>query len=326
VTRWAILGTGGVATVFADCVSGLDGHELAAVGSRGRQNAETFAARWGGTPYGSYPGAVEDASVDAVYVATPTSHHYRHTLLALEAGKPVLCEKPLAVNAAQVVAMQSAAKARGLLLVEAMWSRFLPSWGEVRRLVGAGAIGDLCGVEATFGGRATYNPNVRAFRRGLAGGALLDTVVYPITFAQMILGEPSGVTAVARFTESGVDAHAAVLMAFPHGSYAHAAGGILSAFPGEARVLGTEGMIHLPSMTNPPWLGLYAGEASEVIDFPADRHRFAYQIEAFGRALDAGFEDSGTMSHADSLTVASILDAARHAVGLEFDPEVEAIA
>lgn len=323
--RWGILGTGGVANVMADALAAHPDATVAAVGSRAYGKAEAFAARHDGNAYGDYPDAVNDPSVDAVYVATPTSHHYEHTLLALRAGKHVLCEKSFAVNGAQAKVMVAEARERGLFLMEAMWSRFTPAWCQARRIVASGELGDLVGVEASFGGKADYNPRVRAFRSDLAGGALLDTVVYPIHFAQMLMVWTDQIRAVGKLTDSGVDEHAAVLMDFCGGRYGVAMGGIRSAFSGQATVYGTEGMLTVPTHIDPTWMRLdLPGRDSVTIEAARDRHRFAYQLDEAHRCIAAG-EESRVMPLGDTLEVMHILDRAREEIGLRFPDEVEAL-
>jgi predicted dehydrogenase len=274
----------------------------------------------------SYEMLVGMPEVDAVYVATPTSHHYRHTMLALRAGKHVLCEKSFAANALQADAMIQEAHDRGLFLMEAMWSRFLPSWAELRRLIAEAHIADVRGVEAAFGGRANYNPDVRAFRHDLAGGALLDAAVYPIHLAQMIYGSPRSVDCVARFAPSGVDEQASVLLGFPDGQYATVTAGIRTAFSNQATIYGTEGMIVVPNFIDPTWLEVRWPEREPMhVDFLRDRHRFAWELDEAHRCILAGERESAVLSHDDTYQVMGVLDDARAAVGLRFPESVEAV-
>ncbi|PJF45754.1 MAG: dehydrogenase, partial [Candidatus Thermofonsia Clade 3 bacterium] len=153
--------------------------------------------------------------VDAIYVATPHSLHHANTLLALQHGKHVLCEKPFAINAAQAQEMVDAARSAGLFLMEAMWTRFLPIMVETRRLIAEGAIGKVQMIQADFGFRASFNPASRLFDPALGGGALLDVGVYPISLASMLLGRPDRIAAVATLGATGIDENTGVLLGFP---------------------------------------------------------------------------------------------------------------
>ena len=150
---WAILGPGGIARAFAKDLAHLDGHSIGAVGSRSLSNAENFAAEFGGKPYGSYEELVNDPSIDAVYVATPHPAHHDNVIMALNAGKPVLCEKPFSVNAVQAQAMVDAASQNQVALMEAMWARFLPHYAKVREIVASGVLGQILLIHADHGQR-----------------------------------------------------------------------------------------------------------------------------------------------------------------------------
>src|SRR5215216_7626821 len=197
-TRWGILGTGNIASQFARGLVALDDAELVAVGSRTAESAEAFGERFSAPRrHASYAALASDPDVDAIYIATPHPLHHDNTIMGLEAGKAVLCEKPFAINAGQAQAMIATARERGVFLMEAMWTRFLPHMVRLRELLAAGAIGEVRMLQADFGFRTSFNPQSRLFDPALGGGALLDVGVYTISFAQMILGEPDRVTGLA---------------------------------------------------------------------------------------------------------------------------------
>ncbi|MET0728472.1 MAG: Gfo/Idh/MocA family oxidoreductase, partial [Acidimicrobiales bacterium] len=195
--RWGIAGPGTIAQGFADDLKLVDDAELVAIGSRSAERAGAFADRFS-VPrrHASYEALAEDAEVDVVYVATPQSRHETDTRLFLEAGKHVLCEKPFALNAAQGRRMVDAARTRGLFLMEAMWTRYLPSYGALVDLLGEGRIGEPLLVEGDFGfRRAVVDPSDRHFDPALGGGGLLDLGVYPIQLCSLVLGTPDRVVA-----------------------------------------------------------------------------------------------------------------------------------
>jgi len=187
---WGVLGPGGIARAFAKDLSLLNGHSIGAVGSRSLSNAQSFATEFGGTAYGSYEELVNDSTIDAIYVATPHPAHHDNVILALNAGKPVLCEKPFAVNAVEAQSMVDAAKRNNVALMEAMWARFLPHYAKVREIISSGVLGPIQSIHADHGQRLADQGIPRLVQPELAGGALLDLGIYPISFAHMILGNP----------------------------------------------------------------------------------------------------------------------------------------
>jgi predicted dehydrogenase len=188
MVRWGIIGTGGIARAFAADLALTDSGTVVAVGSRSLATAERFGA---GRPHGSYEALVNDPEVDAVYVATPHPMHHAAARLALEAGKPALVEKAFTMNAAEARDLVALARERGVFLMEAMWTRFLPHMAEIRRLLADGALGELVTVTADHGQWFAQDPAFRLFAPELGGGALLDLGVYPVSFASMVLGASS---------------------------------------------------------------------------------------------------------------------------------------
>ena len=173
--RWGILGPGSIANQFAKGLQAAPDGQLVAVGSRDLQRAEAFAEQYDApNRHGSYEELVADPEVDAIYVATPHPFHKENSILCLEAGKAVLCEKPFTVNAAEAAEIVAVARAKKVFLMEAMWSRYLPIIVQVRKWLDEGAIGEPLQVNADFGFRAGVNPEGRLFSPALAGGALLD--------------------------------------------------------------------------------------------------------------------------------------------------------
>ncbi|MFZ1770217.1 MAG: Gfo/Idh/MocA family oxidoreductase, partial [Caldilinea sp.] len=253
VFRWGILGPGNIAAKFATGVAALDDQEIIAVGSRTQASADRFADRFDIVRrHVGYEALVADPNVDAIYVATPHNFHHDHTVLALQHGKHVLCEKPFAINAVQAQAMVDEARRQKLFLMEAMWSRFLPIIVEVRKLVADGAIGKVQMVQADFGFRASFNPASRLFDPALGGGAMLDVGVYPISLATMLLGQPDRIAALAALGATGIDENMGIVLGFPDGEVALLATTVRATTLQEAVILGDNGSIRVHS---PWWVG-----------------------------------------------------------------------
>jgi predicted dehydrogenase len=206
VTRWGILGPGSIASSFARDLAHVDGAQLVAVGSRDRERAVAFASsRAIPYAYGSYEALVNDPNVDIVYIATPHHRHVEDALLCLRAGKHVLVEKPFAVSSAGATELATAASASGRFLMEALWTRFFPLFEKARELIISGRIGSVVELRADFGHAAPYDADHRIWNPALAGGALLDLGVYPLTWAVELLGWPESVEADSSLAASGVD-------------------------------------------------------------------------------------------------------------------------
>ncbi|MBL7496347.1 Gfo/Idh/MocA family oxidoreductase [Frankia sp. CNm7] len=340
--RWGIAGTGAIASGFAAALGRLPDAELVAVGSRQHQTADKFGERFAIPPrhrYGSYEELAADDDVDLVYVATPASHHHPHTLLFLQAGRGVLCEKPFAMDAAQAAEMVAAARAQRRFLMEAMWSRFLPAYVRIRELVAAGAIGTVLAVDGDFGFQLPATPGDRLFDPAQGGGALLDLGVYPISLASMLLGEPDQVSAVGELGETGVDEHVAILMGYRAGAVALAKASLRASLGCTGRISGTDGSIELPAMMHcPDGLVVRSPAGTEHLHLPAtldpagigeadtgsvkphDRAGggLHHQIRHVHEQLSAGHLDSDVMPLAESVSVLRTLDAVRAQIGLRY--------
>jgi predicted dehydrogenase len=318
--RWGIAATGGIARRFAQDLVHVPDAELVAVGSRSRESAETFGAAHGARHrHASYEDLAADPDVDAVYVATPHSRHRDDTLLFLEAGKAVLCEKPFALTKVEAVEMVAAARSRRVFLMEGMWSRFLPAWVELRSLVAAGAIGELRLVTASFAFQMSVDPRHRLFDLNLGGGALLDLGVYPVTLASMLLGAPERVAALAHLGETGVDEQTGAVLSFPNGALAIVHSAIRTNTPITALVAGSDGSITVPPV-------FHMAEALEVsgpggdqrIECPIRGNGLHYQVLEVNRCLREGKLESSVMTLDGSLSVMETLDRIRGQIGLAF--------
>ena len=326
--RWGVLAPGGIAHAFADAVAVGTASSVVAVGSRSRERAQDFADEFEiPRAYGSYEELVADPDVDAVYVASPHSEHHDHALLAIEAGKPVLVEKAFTRSAAEAREVLAAAEARGLLVVEAMWSRFLPHYDVVRRVVEAGLIGDLVAVHADHGQHLYPDGPPRLSQPELAGGALLDLGVYPISFADLVLGAPASVSAVGTLTDLGVDASSTVTITGAGGGHGVLACTMAAATPCSAVVAGTEARLELSRTFYTPGSTIrLVNRAGEVVDerdggLPDDVRGFSYEAAEFARCLVAGERESPLMPHAATLRVMETMDEVRRQVGVVYPGE-----
>ncbi|MBL7498233.1 Gfo/Idh/MocA family oxidoreductase [Frankia sp. CNm7] len=337
--RWGIAGTGAIARGFAEALGRLPDAELVAVGSRRQQTADEFGERFAVQPsrrYASYEELAADDGVDVVYVATPASHHHRHTLLFLRAGRAVLCEKPFALDAVQAAEMVATARDEGQFLMEAMWSRFLPAYVRIRELVAAGAIGTVLAVDGDFGFRLPPTPDDRLFDPARGGGALLDLGVYPVSLASMLLGEPDQVSAVGQVGATGVDEHVAILMGYQSGAVALAKASLRAGLSCTGRISGTAGSIELPAFMHcPDELVVHSRSGTERLRLPAaldpadtadaaaggdgphDRAGggLHHQARHVHERIRAGRLDSDVMPLDESVSVMRTLDAVRARIG-----------
>ncbi len=317
--RWGIIGTGSIAKAFARDLAFTSGHVVTAVGSRDLSKAETFAAQFNCTPHGSYEELVEQ-DLDAVYVATPHPMHAPNTILALEGGKPVLCEKPFAVNARESAAMIAAAKKNNLLLVEAMWSRFLPHYRKIKELLLADEFGEIISISADHGQNLPLPKYYRLHAPELAGGALLDLGIYPISFAYMVLGKPSSVVAQGDFTSSGVDSQTSMIFKYASGAHANLTTTLLVKSPCTASIIGTKASLFIEGDFYTPTSMKLKKVSGEVVEFPRNYqgHGLREQAMEFANLIAEGKKESPLMSHEDTQSIMETMDEIRNQIGLRY--------
>ncbi|MFI1359934.1 Gfo/Idh/MocA family protein [Streptomyces sp. NPDC020898] len=251
--RWGIVGPGWIAGEFAKAVRDHTAQQIVAVASRSLDRASAFAATHGiGLALGSTEQLVTHPDVDVVYVATPQSEHLTVGLAAIAAGKHVLIEKPFTVSAAEARTLADAARAAGVLVMEAMWSRYLPHTSVIRRLLADGALGEIRTVLADHGQAITADPEHRLYRPELGGGALLDLGIYPVQFASMVLGAPTRVTAVGGMTKTGVDAHSTLVLTHERDAQSTLHTSILARTPMTAVIAGSEATLSIDGIFYAP--------------------------------------------------------------------------
>jgi predicted dehydrogenase len=326
---WGFLGAGSIANRFMSGLKEVDDGYLAAVGSRTEGKAEAFTAKHGGTPYNTYEAMLGDKRVDVVYIATPHPFHLPHARMALEAGKSVLCEKPMTPNAAQAGTMADLARKRGLFLMEAMWTRFFPVMAHVRQWLSAGEIGPVHLVQADFGFAAVENPASRLFDPALAGGSLLDVGVYTISFASMVFGgrQPDRILAMHEPAATGVDARTGCLFGYEGGGMAQLFSAVRTTTPHEARIIGENGYILIPRFWHPKTATLVRkGKAEEVFDCDYPAEGFQFEIRAVQDDLRAGRTENSLMPLAESVAIAKTLDSVRAQLEIVYPFEKDTLA
>lgn len=322
--KWGILGAGSIAHKFATGFGGVDDGELYAVGSRSLEKANEFADKYGiPQRYGSYEELVSDPKVDAIYVATPHPFHKPHTILCLNAGKAVLCEKPMAVNSGEVKEMVECARKNNVFLMEAMWTRFLPVYYKVEEWLNQGLIGDIRIVTADFGFRAGLDPKSRLFDLNLAGGALLDVGVYLVSFASLFLkGAPSNIVSMAHLGETGVDEQSSMILGYDEGQMAILYTAVRTSTKHDARIIGTEGSIYLPSFWNTTTAILeIPGRDNEIVEIPHLANGYCYEIQEVNRCIKEGKIQSERMPWDESISIMGTMDKIRAQWGLRYPME-----
>ena len=318
--NWGILGPGGIARAFAADLQSLAGHSVAAVGSRTLSNAEEFVSTFGGKAYGSYEELVADESVDAIYVATPHPAHKENVVLALNAGKPVLCEKPFAVNAQEAQEMVAAAVANNVALMEAMWSRFLPHYALVREIVASGILGKILTVHADHGQRLADQNIPRLVDPLLAGGALLDLGIYPVSFAHMILSNPTKITASGVLTDRGVDGQTSMIFDYSSGAQAILNTTMLEQTPCRAVVAGVNGRLEIDRVFYSPTsmrVSLFDGTVKQYPNTYVG-HGIREQAEEFKQLVLSGKQQSEILNWKDTVDIMKTLDTVRSQIGLRY--------
>lgn len=322
--KWGILGTGGIARAFARDLTFLNNHIVAAVGSRTKEKAEEFAIEFPGcTAHGSYEKLVTNPEIDAIYVATPHPMHLTNTILALKAGKPVLCEKPFSINASQARAMVEASIENNVALLEAMWMRFLPHIHQVRKIITSGVLGDIISVTADHGQRLADQAIARLVEPSLAGGALLDLGIYPVSFAHMVLGVPEKVQASAVMTDKGVDASTSILFTYASGAQAILTTTMIAQTPCRAVVSGVNGWLEIDrTFYNPTTMRvhLYDGTTTE---YPSNYqgHGLREQAIEFANIVRTGKFESEYLTHKHTLEIMELMDLIRDKIGLKYPGE-----
>ena len=322
--RWGILACGRIAKKFAADLNLLDDAELIAVSSRDKQRAVEFSKEFPAKyAFGSYQELVEHPEVDVIYVASPHAQHHEHTLLCLNHGKAVLCEKAFAINSRQATEMVELARRKNIFLMEALWSRFLPHYLKVREMISEGMIGEVKGVLANFGFKPTDPVPDRLFNPALGGGALLDIGIYPVFFAQSILGKPDKILASMDIASTGVDEQCSMIFQYKNGQTASLFSSLSSNLETDADIFGTKGRIRLTSRFYEPsaTIQYYPDKVDSRQLLPFERENgwgYQHEIRHVNECLRKGLKESPMHTLDDSLAIMNTLDTIRAEMGLTY--------
>lgn len=321
--RWGILGTGGIAHKFATGLSIIPDAQLVAVGSRTQAAADAFAGTYNiPTRHPTYEALAHDPQVDAIYIATPHPFHKPNTILCLEAGKAVLCEKPFTINAAEAEVVIALARQKKIFLMEAMWSRYLPAIIRARELVAQGVIGEVRMLTADFGFRTSVNAEGRLFNPAYGGGALLDVGIYPLSLASALFGQPKHIHTAADIGSTGVDEQAAIILHYDSGQLALLSTAIRTNTLHEAVIFGTKGHIRIPDWWHANGFTLALdGQAPQVFDVPHDGNGYSHEAQEVMRCLRAGLLESDIMPLDETLALMRTMDTIRAQWGLRYPME-----
>ncbi|MDF7808682.1 Gfo/Idh/MocA family oxidoreductase [Pontiellaceae bacterium B12219] len=324
--KWGIIGCGGIARKFVSSLKALPTGTLVAVASSSAERAETFAKETGLDPVATdYAGLLANPDVDAVYIATTHNFHAANLRQCLESGKHVLCEKPMTINAAQAEEMIALARAKNLFLMEGMWARFLPAIRKARELVNEGAIGEVITVKADLSFRAPQDADNRLRNRKLAGGALLDVGIYPISFASMVFGgTPAEIRSHAVMGDTGVDERSFYVLEYDQGRTAFLSSSISGSLPVEAVIGGTEGYIRVLRFLGAKEIEVCRNnQPVEKLSFPfPEEEGFKFEIEHVMECIAAGKTESPVMPLDETLAIQQTMETMRKQWGLTYPEDV----
>lgn len=315
-----IIGAGWIADKMAEALSPLKDYCVYAIGSRSLAKAREFADRWNlQKAYGSYEEVVADSDVDLIYIATPHSHHYQHAMLAVQHGKHVLVEKAFTANAAEAEALIEAARAKGVFITEAIWTRYMPLSHKVKEIMESGVIGKPRIITATLCYMMEFKE--RIVRADLCGGALLDLGVYALNFARMYFGTDIVKTVSnCHIGPSGMDMHECMSLSYADGKMANLQSGALCLNDRQGIISGTEGYIRVDNINCPELIEVYRNyELVERYEKPADMvNGYEYQVFESRRCIEAGLLESPMMPHEETVSIMKQMDSLRKEWGIKY--------
>jgi predicted dehydrogenase len=317
---WGVVGPGRIAEGVVADARHVPGAEFVAVASRSAERAAAFAAKHGiARIHDSYQAIVDDPDVDVLYIATPHPQHRAVALAALRAGKAVLVEKSFTVTPEATREIVDVARSSGTFAMEAMWTRFHPVVVQLRELLADGVIGDVRSVQGDLGVTAPEDPTDRFYNPDIGGGAVFDLAVYPVSFAQMVLGTPDSVTARGILGPTGVDIEESVLMGWDDGRSASVFCSLRSPSPGQFRIFGTGGWIDvLPRFHHPQTIVLHRkGAEPETITEAATGGGYSHELIEVTACVAAGMGESTVMPLADTVAVQDVLGEITRQLGVD---------
>jgi predicted dehydrogenase len=319
--KWGILATGKIAHKFVSDIKWVKDAEVIAVASRDIQKGEEFAREFKiPKAYGNYKDLANDPDVDVIYIATPHTFHFENTLMCLEAGKHVLCEKPIGMNSQQLVDLMNTAREKHLFLMEALWTRFLPSYLKFRELILNGSIGEVRMIQSDFGFISPNNNEHRLRNRKLGGGSLLDIGIYPVFLALDIAGEPENILSTAIFSDQHIDESCSVLFNYHSKKIiASLTSTQVANTPVGAIIFGTEGNIRLNRFWHTPTtIDLEIGGQNEHFKFDNEGIGYHYEAAEVNKCISEGKTESDIFPLSKSLQLHRVLDTIRNQIGLTY--------
>lgn len=318
--NWGIIGLGSIANKFATDLLTIPDAKLYAVASRSQDKADIFADKYDATKaYDSYEALVKDDNIDAVYIATPHALHKENTLLCLEHGIAVLCEKPFAMDINEVQDMIALAKEKNVLLMEALWTYFLPHYQFVLKELKNETYGKLLSMEADFGFHRPFDTSTRLFNKSLGGGSLLDIGIYPIFAALSTLGTPEKMQANADFFENGADSTCNMLFSYKNGETAKLKSTLTEKTPTEAIFYCENGTIKVNTMFHmPTTVTVISNNEEKTLDFGYKTIGYNYEAIHFNELIRNNKTESDVMTFDFSETLIKTLDAVRNLIDLEY--------
>jgi len=322
--RWGILGTGWIARQMTADLA-IHGSPVTAVGSRTQSKADAYAAEFGiPVAHGSYEALVADPDVDVIYVATPHPSHVADATLALEAGKHVLLEKPYTINAAEARVVADLAKERGLVVLEAMWTRWMPHMIRLREIIAAGTLGDVRTIVVDHDQKLSQDPSHRLQDPALGGGALLDLGIYPVSFAWDVFGAPATVHAISSPTATGVDRQTAILFGYADGQQAIMHTALDTKGPNTASVIGTDARVEIDSVWYTPTTMRVIDPDENVVeefDGRSEGRGMQFQAAALEGIVASGALEGDILPPSESIAIMETLDQIRAQIGLRYPSE-----
>ena len=321
--NWGILAPGKIAKKFATALAGVSDAHLYSVASRSPERAEAFAKEFGFETFAQdYEALINDPKVDVIYIASPHTFHVEQSIACLKAGKAVLCEKPMSINARDAQRVFDVAAANNTFYMEAVWSRFMPSLDKVRELINDGAIGEVQTAQASFGIDVPFDETHRLYDKSLAGGALLDVGIYTVTFAQWLMQTmPEKIVANAVIGNTGVDQRTSMSLRYPKGQLITLNSAIDSLSNHEAWIFGSKGRIRMASFWQCQEIMLETEQGQTLIPMPHRINGYEGEIEETNRCLREGKIESERLTWAESLSVMQIMDEARQQIGLRYSED-----
>lgn len=329
--NWGIIGCGGIANKFAYSAKAVKDVKVIAAASRTEGKAEAFGTKHGiENIYTDYASLLNNNDIDAVYVATTHNYHYENIKEILKAGKHVLCEKPMTVNGAEMRSLTALASEKKLFMMEGMWTRFIPAIVYVRELLDKKIIGDIKQIRATFGFKFPFEPEHRLFNPDLAGGAMLDAGIYPLSFANMVMREkPVEIKALAEIGTTGVDEQSTYIFRYESGALAMLNSTVNAPVVSRAEIIGTEGRITLPERfhgADEVYLDLVDSDTVKKRFDYDDKAGFQFEIAAASQSIREGKLENEIMPLSDTIQLMETIDEIKNQLGLIYDNDKKGLS